>query len=108
MRYGLISLLPLQLARLIGLVRSIEATQLQSAREEWVLLINGRGFTRLLRDEPMVAPNLIRPIGWDAPRPMTFRRKTDAEAFGRHVGLLRGQRQWAIEWRGGRSRSGTK
>ena len=96
MRYGLISLLPVQLARWTGLVRSIEAVQLQAERSEWVLLIRGRGFTRILRDKPLVAPNLIRPTGWDAPRPMVFRRRDEAEAYGRHVGLLPCQRRWTV------------
>lgn len=96
MRYGLISLLPLQLARWSGLVRSIEAVQLQAERSEWVLFIRGRGFNRILRDEPLVASNLIRPAGWDAPRPMVFRRRDEAEAYGRHVGLMPRQRRWAV------------
>lgn len=96
MAYGLISLFPLQLARWCGLVRSIEAIRLQTEREQWVLLVHGRRFTRLLRDEPLVAPNLIRPTGWDAPRPMVFRRKAEALAYGRHVGLLPQQRLWAV------------
>ena len=105
MGYGLISLLPLQLARWCGLVRSIEAIRLQSAREEWVLLVRGRGFTRILRDEPLVAPNLIRPTGWDARRPMVFRRLTEAEAFGRHVGLMPQQRSWEVLNGGNKAKS---
>lgn len=58
---GLISLLSLQLARLIGLVRTIEVSPLPAARAGWVLVVHGCGFIRVLRDEPFYAPNLIRP-----------------------------------------------
>lgn len=96
MQYKLISLLPLQLARIMGLVRRIEPVQLADDPKQWVLLICGRGFTRLLRDEPLVAPNLLRPIGWDAPKPLTFRRRDDAEAYGRNMGLLPQRTHWAV------------
>lgn len=96
MQYKLISLLPLQLARVVGLVRKIEPAQLADDPNHWALLIHGRGFTRLLRDEPLVAPNLLRPIGWDAPKPITFRRRDDAAAYGRHMGLLPQRTRWAV------------
>lgn len=97
MQYGLISLLPLQLARIVGLVRAIESAQLDDGRHPaWVLLVRGRGFTRLLRDEPLVSPHLLRPTGWNQPRPMSFHRRADAEAYGRHVGLLPHRKTWAI------------
>lgn len=96
MQYKLISLLPLQLARIVGLVRTIEPVELADELKQWVLLIRGRGFTRLLRDEALVAPNLLRPIGWDAPKPITFRRRDDAEAYGRHMGLLPQRTRWAV------------
>lgn len=97
MRLKVISLFPLQVARALGLVRSVAPAQLAEDKEQWVLLVNGRGFTRLVRDEPLHAPNLIRPIGWDAPRPMTFRRREHAEAYGRHVGLLPQQARWRVK-----------
>ncbi|MCW5580213.1 MAG: hypothetical protein KIS72_02590 [Luteimonas sp.] len=75
MKVRLISLPSVQLARLLGLVRRIEPVELESSRE-WGLLIRGRGFTRLLEQELLHAPNLIRPVGWSTPRPMTFRGKT--------------------------------
>lgn len=64
MRYRMISLFPLQMARLFGLVRAIEPAQVFDGRtSSWVLIVRGRGFTRVLRDEPLPAPNLIRPDG---------------------------------------------
>lgn len=97
MQYKLISLLPLQLARIVRLVRAIEPAQLAEDPEYWVLIVHGRGFTRLLRDEPLAAPNLLRPMGWNAPKPFTFRRRADAEAYCRHVGLLPQRTRWAIK-----------
>lgn len=98
MKYGLISLLPLQLARLLWLVRSIEAAELADATtRRWVLLIRGRGFTRILRDEPLASPNLLRPAGWNASRPMCFHRRADAEAYGRHLGLLPRRAAWSVQ-----------
>lgn len=66
MRYRLISLFPLQMARLFGLVRAIEPAQVFDGRtSSWVLIVRGRGFTRVLRDEPLPAPNLT--TGWLEP-----------------------------------------
>src|SRR5690606_24215690 len=49
MKYGLISLLPLQAARILGLMRTVEAVRLdEDSRPAWVLLARGRGFTRIL------------------------------------------------------------
>lgn len=97
MKYGLISLLPLQLARLPGLVRSIEPAELATVTSRpWVLLIKGRGFTRILRDEPLASPHLLRPSNWNAPRPMCFGSRHFAEAYGQHIGLLPRRKTWTI------------
>ena len=97
MKYGLISLLPLQLARLLWLVRSIEPAELaNTTSRRWVLLIKGRGFTRILRDEPLASPHLLRPSNWNAPRPMCFDSRSLAEAYGQHVGLLPRRKHWPV------------
>ena len=89
MRYGLISQFPLQIARLFGLVRVIEPIQMFDGRaSSWVLVVRGRGFTRMLRDEPLPAPNLIRPDGWNAPRPLRFPSERVAVNYARSMGLL--------------------
>lgn len=89
MRYGLISLFPLQIARLFRLVRVIEPVQVFNGRaSSWVLVVRGRGFTRVLRDEPLPAPNLIRPDGWNAPRPLWFPSEQAAVTYARSLGLL--------------------
>lgn len=73
MQYGLISLFPLQITRLFGLVRVIEPVQVFDGRaSSWVLVVRGRGFTKVLRDEPLPASSLIRPDGWNTPRPLQF------------------------------------
>lgn len=56
MKYGLISLLPVQVARLFRLVHNVEPVLLdEQPRKSWVLLIRGRGFTRILRDEQVLS-----------------------------------------------------
>ena len=95
MEARLISLPLAQLARLLGQVRSIEPVELQDDRQ-WGLLIRGRGFTRLLEQELLHAPNLIRPVGWSTPRSITFRSREAAMTYARHLGLLPRQKAWAV------------
>ena len=98
MKYGLISLLPLQLARLFRLVHSVEPVLLdESPRKSWVLLIRGRGFTRILRDEPLVSPSLLRTVDPTVPRPMRFLARPAAERYAESVGLMRRQTSWAVK-----------
>lgn len=95
MEARLITLPCVQLARLVGLVRRIEPVELQHSKE-WGLLIRGRGFTRLLEQELLHAPNLIRPVGWSTPRPMAFRGKQAAVTYAQHLGLLPRQKAWSV------------
>ncbi|KRG46053.1 hypothetical protein ARC20_06540 [Stenotrophomonas panacihumi] len=95
MEARLISLPLVQLARLLGLVRSIEPVELQDSRD-WGLLIRGRGFTRLLEQELLHAPNLIRPVGWSTPRPITFRGRQAAVTYAQRLGLLPRQKTWSV------------
>lgn len=95
MQARLISPTLVQLARLLGLVRRIEPVELDDSRE-WGLLIRGQGFTRLLEQELLHAPNLIRPVGWSTPRPITFRGKEAAVTYARHIGLLPRQKAWSV------------
>lgn len=99
MEVRLISLPTVQLARLAGLVRRVEPVELED-NKEWGLLVRGRGFTRLLEQELLHAPNLIRPAGWSIPRPVTFRDKQAAVAYAKHVGLLPTQKTWSISTAG--------
>lgn len=98
MQYKLISLMPLQIARVLCLVRSIEPALLEEGRAaSWVLVVRGRGFTRILRDEPLPASNLIRPTGWNLPRPMRFPSQQSAVNFAQSMGLLPRRSAWSIK-----------
>lgn len=95
-KYRLISMLPLQILRLLGLVRAVEPIQLQGARaKEWALIIRGRGFTRLLRDED-VMPSQLGGIGWMLPRPMRFPAHSTALRYAQGMGLVPAQTHWPI------------
>lgn len=95
MKARLIGLPLVQLARLLGLVRSIKPVELPGSGR-WALLICGRGFTRLLKEKIRHESNLIRPVGWSTPRPITFRSKQTAATYAQHVGLLPGQKTWSV------------
>lgn len=97
MAYGLISLLPIQVAHLFRLVHGVEPVLLdEPPRKSWALLVRGRGFTRLLRDEQVMSPHLLQPIDPRLPRPMRFPTRRGAEAHARSVGLMRTQATWRI------------
>lgn len=101
MEYGLISLLPLQLARLVGLVRAIEPVKLDvDGRDKWAILVRGRGFTRLIRVELLYAPNLIRPTAYFTPRPELLASHEEAVQYARQRGLLPWKHQWHIQTNG--------
>lgn len=95
MEVRLMSLGCTQLARVLGLVRRVEPVELEG-QKEWALLIRGRGFTRLLEQEILHAPNLIRGAGWSAPRPRSFRGRQAAVACAQDVGLLPRKKTWAV------------
>lgn len=97
MKYGLISLLPVQIARLFRLVRSVEVVQLDGpSRWSWVVLVRGRGFTRILRDEPLMSPSLLRTIDPTVPRPMRFLARGAAVGYAQSVGLMPPQTSWRV------------
>lgn len=87
METKLIDLTMMQLARLCLLVKGARAVELNDRHHRWGLLIEGRGFRRLLQDELLVGPGLIRMKGWNKPRPKAFGSKTIAENYMRYVGL---------------------
>jgi len=105
MQYGLISLFPVQLARMLGLVRNVSPVQLAVGRQpSWALLVNGRGFTRILRNEPLVAPGLIRPSGWRLPRPERFPSREAATTYAQSIGLMPRRTVWPVRESGDASR----
>lgn len=95
MEARLMNLTCVQLARLFGLVRVVEPVELDG-KGKWALLIRGRGFARLLEQDVLNAPNLIRGQGWSAPRPRTFRSRHAAVVGARDVGLLPRQKVWLV------------
>ena len=95
MKARLISLPIVQLARLVGLVRRIEPVELEGSRE-WGLLVRGRGFTRILRDEPLVSPSLLRTADPHLPRPMCFPSSRGAVGYAQSVGLIPHQASWRV------------
>lgn len=97
MKYRLISILPVQVARLFRLVHVVEPAQLdEPQRKLWILVIRGRGFTRILRDEQMLSPHLLRPIDPYSPRPLQFPSKKSAERYARSLGLVPMKTAWRV------------
>lgn len=97
MKYGLISLFPVQIAKLLGLVRSVEVVRLdRMPRPMWALLIRGRGFTRILRDEPLASPYLLRTVDPTVPHPMQFLTCRAATAYAQSFGLMAKQTSWRV------------
>ena len=84
-----------QLAKLVGLVRSVEPAQLEDGKT-WGLLLRGRGFNRLLEQELLDAPGLLRPTGWSMPRPIVFRSRQAAAHYAKRVGLLPAASRWRV------------
>lgn len=86
--YKLMSLATIQIARLLGLVRGIEVLKLDGTeRPSWGVLIRGRGFERVLQDDILIAPTLIRPLSAYTPRPRAFFSAGHAKKFIRSMGL---------------------
>lgn len=97
MKYGLISLFTAQIARLLGLVRHVEPVQMEGqSRPQWALLVRGRGFTRILRDQPLLNPSLLRTVDPTTPRPMRFLVHKAAVGYARNVGLMKRQTFWSV------------
>lgn len=95
MEVKLLDLTCAQVARLLGLVKAVEPVALEGEKD-WALLIRGRGFARLLKQDVLVAPNLMRPASWALPRPESFPGKRAAVAYAQSVGLLPQQRSWVV------------
>lgn len=87
MPYKLISLLPLQIARLLHLVRAIEPAPLNDGKH-WGLLVKGRGFTRFLQEDLLVGPGLTRPASYYLPRPREFSSEASALLAAQHLRLI--------------------
>lgn len=95
MQVRLISHPMAQLARLAGLVKHVRPVRFGAGRE-WGVLVEGRGFARLLEREHLDAPGLHRPASWAAPHPMSFRSRWAAANYARTVGLVNAARRWPL------------
>lgn len=98
MKYPLVSETTTQLAKFFGLVHSVEPVQLEGTKQAaWTLLVRGRGFTRILRHTPLPpSPTLLRPSGWDRPRPIDFRSPRAAAAHAQSIGLMPPKKTWKV------------
>lgn len=97
MKVGLIGSTTVSIAKAVGLVTKIQPVRLASGqRKQWALLVEGRGFARLLREDVLPpSPDLIRPLGWDTARPETFYSKAHAERHVSGMGWEK-KRGWTI------------
>lgn len=97
MECKLMSLPVVQLARCLFLVKRISPVRLHNGRPQWALLIEGRGFTRLLRDDPPPAgPMLYRPSGWGLPAPRTFHSQSLAVRCAQGLALMPRKKKWSV------------
>ncbi len=97
MQYGLISIFTVQIARLLGLVRTVVVVRLDGTPHPmWTLLIKGRGFSRILRNEPLMSPYLLRTVDPIVSRPMQFLTYRAAMAYAQSVGLMAKQTSWRV------------
>ncbi|GHD73211.1 hypothetical protein GCM10007164_21840 [Luteimonas padinae] len=95
MRVRLISHPAAQLVRLLGFVKRVRPARV-GRDKEWGVLVEGRGFTRLLERELLEAPGLLRPSSSATPRPVTFRSREAAANYARTVGLLPAVPRWQL------------
>lgn len=98
MKLKLIDSSTVSLARMLGLVKQVRPVELKGEKTRWALLVEGRWFTRLLRKDVLPAsPNLIRPMGWDTPRPEVFRSAADARRYVECMAWTRSRRFETVE-----------
>jgi len=87
MAYRLMSLANVHMARLLGLVPTLEAVKLEGTdRPAWGVLVRGRGFDRLIQDDILIAQTLIRPLSAYTPRPRVFFGAAHAQRFIESLG----------------------
>lgn len=88
MNVKLIESSTVHMAKLFGLVKAVRPVQVQGSNRCWGLLVEGRGFSRLLAKHlAEEAPLVWRPLGWDRPRPELFRFRAQAVDYLQRVGL---------------------
>lgn len=98
MKLKLIDSSTVSLARMVGLVKQVRPVELKCETARWALLVEGRWFTRLLREDVLPpSPNLIRPMGWNTPRPELFHSAADARRYVERMGWVRARRFEIVE-----------
>lgn len=97
MKYKLIDPLLVQLSRALFLIKEVRPVRLSGRSRDWVLLIQGRGFTRLLQDEVLCSGNLHRPSSAGMPRSRRFFSEGHALAAAQAMGLVRRRVAWLID-----------
>lgn len=97
MDYRLIGPMTVQLARTLFLIKGARPVKLADGGRDWALLVEGRGFVRLLQDDVLPAGNLYVSSKAGSPRPRTFFSCEHAVAEAERIGLKPRRRGWAIE-----------
>lgn len=97
MDYRLIGPMTVQLARTLFLIKGARPVKLVGGGRNWALLVEGRGFVRLLQDDMLPPGNLYASSRAGSPRPRTFFSCEHAVAEAERIGLKRRRRGWAIE-----------
>jgi hypothetical protein len=96
MECELMSLPVVQLARCLLMVKRIVPVRLSDNPSRWALLIEGRGFTRLLRDDPMPRPMLNQSYGPRLPAPRTFHSRVLAVSYAQGVAIMPRPAAWKV------------
>lgn len=84
--HKLIEPITLELARMVGLVRGARPVQLDARGRAWGLMIEGRGFRRVLKDEILRSPNIMYAAG-SGEGPRDFWTRANAAQAARRMGL---------------------
>ncbi|WBX94274.1 hypothetical protein [Pseudoxanthomonas mexicana] len=97
MDFKLIDPMVVQLARALFLIKGARPVLLSGRTRNWALLVEGRGFSRLLQDEAPAFGNLHRPSTAGMRRPRTFFSRVHAVAVAQSMGLARSRKAWDID-----------
>ena len=97
MDFKLIDPMVVQLARALFLIKRARPVLLSGRTRNWALLVEGRGFSRLLQDEAPALGNLHRPSTAGMRRPRTFFSREHAVTVAQSMGLIRNRRTWGVD-----------
>lgn len=105
MDFKLIDPMVVQLARLLFLIKGARPVLLSGPSPSWALLVDGRGFTRLLESEKPNFGSLHRPSTVGMRRPRTFFSKNHALVVAQSMGLVPSRAAWSVELGPGKRRT---